>query len=572
MKGALRIFFGAAGTRPSLVLICLALAGFAEGIGMSTLLPTVTELTGGIKEGSSALNRYVAEAMSAMGVSPTVPNLFLLIVVGLCTKSVLSFAALSYVGYAFAEVSTGLRTQLIGHLLKVRWMYFTGQHVGRIANAVSVDATRAGSAYMHAARFVAFLVQGTAYIIVAVLVSWKLALVGLLIGVTMTAALNGLTRVSRRAGYKQTDRTSELVTYISDALNNIKPLRSMARQTTFAALFARKIRSLKKALRVGVIAKQGLVYGEELILFLALGAGGYVAAVIWKIPIPEIMIMAVIFYNVIHIFAKSQANLQKTAECESAYWRLQALIDEAACQHEPNTGTKSPELNDACRYEHVSFGYGDAVVVSDVCLEIPVGGITVLQGPSGAGKTTIIDLLIGLYTPDSGQILIDDTPLTELNLDQWRRLIGYVPQELSLIHDTVLHNVTLGDAGLTEDDARAALVKAGAWDFVASLPGGMMATVGERGLRFSGGQRQRIALARALVTNPKLLILDEVTSALDPQTELEICRNIQALSGSYTIVAITHRPAWANIATHLYKVESGSVFQVKSGTGMLHTV
>ena len=362
------------------------------------------------------------------------------------------------------------------------------------------------------------------------------------------------------------------MTYVSDALNTLKPLRTMARQGTFAALFERKIRSLKKALRLKVIAKQGLVYGEELILFVALGVGGYVASVVWKIPIPELVVMAVIFYNVVNIFAKCQARLQSTAECESAYWRIQALIDEAAGQHESNTGTESPRLNSACRFEHVTFGYGDAAVVRDVSLEIPVGGITVLQGPSGAGKTTIIDLLTGLYTPATGRILIDDTPLTDIDLLRWRSLIGYVPQELSLFHDSVLHNVTLGDARLTEDDAREALEKAGVWDFVSSVPGGLAATVGERGLRFSGGQRQRIALARALVTKPKLLILDEVTSALDPETELEICRSIRALSESLTIVAITHRPAWAKIATHLYKVDGGTVTRVKNAPEILHVV
>jgi len=562
MKGALRIFLGAAGTRPSLVLICLVLAGFAEGVGMSTLLPVMTELTGGVRDGSSALNQYVADALEAIGIAATMPNFFLLIIVGLCLKSVLSFVALAYVGFAHAEVSTGLRTQLLNHLLKVRWKYFTGQHVGRIANAVSNDATRAGIAYTASAKFVAFVVQGIAYVTVAILVSWKLAAIGLGIGLAMTTAFNGLTRISRRAGYKQTDRTSELVTYVSDALNNIKPLRTMARQSAFAALFSRKIKSLKKALRIRAVAKQALVYGEEFILFFALGAGGYMAAVVLQIPVPELGLMAIVFFNVINIFAKCQSYMQTAAECESAYWRLHNLIEETASQHEHNPGTLAPEFKDACRFENVTFSHDETVVVHDISLDIPVGGITVLQGPSGAGKTTIIDLLTGLYIPDSGRILVDDTPLTAIDLNKWRQEIGYVPQELSLFHDTVLHNVTLGDDHLTEDDARDALVKAGVWEFVETLPGGLDAVVGERGQRFSGGQRQRIALARALVTKPKLLILDEVTSALDPETELEICRNVQSLSETYTIIAITHRPAWAEIATHLYRVDKGTVVQL----------
>ncbi len=137
--------------------------------------------------------------------------------------------------------------------------------------------------------------------------------------------------------------------------------------------------------------------------------------------------------------------------------------------------------------------------------------------------------------------------------------MGYVPQELSLFHSTVRMNLTLGDETISDDQVMAALAKAGATDFVAALPQGLDTDVGEMGAKLSGGQRQRISLARALVGNPKILVLDEVTSALDPETEAEIVDNIAGLRGSYTIVAITHRPAWTRIADRLYRVAEGRV-------------
>ena len=185
-----------------------------------------------------------------------------------------------------------------------------------------------------------------------------------------------------------------------------------------------------------------------------------------------------------------------------------------------------------------------------------------LTGPSGAGKTTIADIILGLYRPDRGRVLLDGWPLDEIDVHGWRRLVGYVPQELALFHDTIFANVALGDRKIGEADVRQALELAGAWTFVAGLPDGVMTLVGERGTKLSGGQRQRIALARALVSKPRLLILDEVTSALDPDTEWQIVQGIRELADAMAVLAITHRPAFLEVADRLYRVADGRVIEL----------
>ena len=209
----------------------------------------------------------------------------------------------------------------------------------------------------------------------------------------------------------------------------------------------------------------------------------------------------------------------------------------------------------------MSFSHGDKQVLKDVDLLIPAKGITVLKGSSGAGKTTIIDLLIGLHRPSAGTILLGSTPLQDVDILHFRSKIGYVPQELNLLHSTIRQNITLGDKTVTDDAVHKALNLAGASAFVAGLPMGLDTSVGEMGGKLSGGQRQRISLARALVKSPGILILDEVTSALDPATEAEIVKNIADLSRQYTIIVITHHEAWASIADRLYEVRDGQVFE-----------
>jgi ATP-binding cassette subfamily C protein len=160
--------------------------------------------------------------------------------------------------------------------------------------------------------------------------------------------------------------------------------------------------------------------------------------------------------------------------------------------------------------------------------------------------------------------LIDDLPLAKVDLKKWRKMIGYVPQETLLLHDSVLVNVTLGDPDLSVADAERALRAAEAWEFVAEMGQGIYSTVGERGSMLSGGQRQRIAIARALVHRPKLLILDEPTSALDPESEAAICETLgQLRGGGITILAISHQPTIMNVADRAYQLQDGKAFLVQ---------
>jgi ATP-binding cassette subfamily C protein len=160
-------------------------------------------------------------------------------------------------------------------------------------------------------------------------------------------------------------------------------------------------------------------------------------------------------------------------------------------------------------------------------------------------------------------VWIDDLPLAKVDLKKWRKMIGYVPQETLLLHDTVFFNVSLGDPQLSEQDVEYALRAAGAWEFVLKMPRKMYSSVGERGGMLSGGQRQRVAIARALVHKPKLLILDEPTSALDPESEAAICETLSQLRGEITILAISHQPTIMNVADRAYQLHDGKAFLVQ---------
>jgi len=558
-----RIFASAKGTNPWLVLTCLVLASVAEILSMSAMLPALLAVSGEKSDLPPAFNTVIEATLTVTGLPATISGFTIAVVLMLILRSILLGAAMTYAGFAIANVSTRLREDLLNAMFDTKWRYFVDHRAGRIANTISVDATRAGNAYIESAKFVAVTVQAISYLAIAMMASFKFALAGLVAGIIIVAGLGKLIAISRRAGRRQTDSTSQLVTIVADALNNIKPIKSMARTVPFIAMFGSNLEALNKSIKTQVLSTQGLDRGNDILISLLIGASFFLAVGVWEITLASVTVVGIIGFQSISVVRRMQRFLQRGAELEASYNAVHEMSEMLTREAERAGGASDITLDDNCTFDHVTFAHQDRPTVENISLNIPSGKITVLQGPSGAGKTTIVDLLLGLHEPSSGDITVDGRSLRDLSLKAWRSNIGYVPQELSLLHASLRDNIALGNTELSDDEIYEALRLADAKDFVSTLPEGLDSNAGEMGGRLSGGQRQRIALSRALVGRPKLLILDEVTSALDPETEASICRNALSLAGEFTIIAITHRPAWSKIADRLYKIENGSARNIK---------
>ena len=563
MLKVLKIFLNADGTRPLLVLFSLLLASVCEAFGVSALVPVLGMISGQDHPGSmSSFGKALTGAMSTVGLPPTLGWLLVLTLCAFVLKSIISFFALSYSGISASRVSVRIRQRLVTALFEANWSFYAAHQSGSFANAMSNDATRAGDAYQLAAQFTSMLVQMVVYAVVALLIDWRLALLGFAVGGIMARMLSILIRISRRAGKKQTDRTRQLTVEVVDMLANIKPLKTMHRYAPLYASFQNNIRRLQVSLNTREISRQALNQIGDAVLAVAVGAIVYTSYTLWKTPIAELVVSGIIFLKIVSNVTRLQRFLQQSVEVESAYHRVTELVTFTEANRESWEGKQEPLVDADFRFDNVSFSHGDKQILKSVNLDIPARGISVLKGPSGAGKTTIIDLLIGLYRPSGGSILLGNVPLTSIDIERLRRRIGYVPQELNLLHSTIRENITLGDTSISDAAVAEALTQAGAKSFLESLSAGLDTNVGEMGGRLSGGQRQRISLARALVTNPAILILDEVTSALDPATEAEIIRNIAELGRRYTIIVITHHESWATIADRLYEVRGGEVQEI----------
>jgi ATP-binding cassette subfamily C protein len=542
------------------MMIAILLAGISEGLGISALLPMLNLAISGedklVNVDASSFETKVANGLHYFGLSPTIGVLLSIIFVAVTMKALLILFANKRIGYTVAHVVTELRLALLNAILAARWDYFLSQKVGQLVNSMAVEPMRASEAYVNSTTVIISVVQAIVYLTIAFLISWKPTLICLLVSIVVLFGSHFLIDKSRRAGKRQTILFRSLFSRLTDTLQSVKPLKAMARQSTTTAILAAETNQLNKALRKEAFSSAAMSSIQEYLFSILVVAGLYLALARWHMPLATAMVLVILAVRMLKQLSVAQKQYQKMAVGESAFWALHETINDAEHAEETFPGKTQPKLEKAIRFEQVEFSYGkNEPVLKDLSLNIPAGSLTTIIGASGGGKTTILDLILGLHLPTKGQILLDDTPLDTIDLKNWRKLIGYVPQEQLLLHDSIFINVTLGDPEMVDADVEYALRAAGAWEFVEQLPDGIQSNVGERGTKLSGGQRQRIIIARALVHRPKLLILDEATSALDPDSQLKLSKTIKNLRGEYTMIAVSHQAALVDIADHVYKLE-----------------
>jgi ATP-binding cassette subfamily C protein len=535
----------------------MVVAGVAEGIGVVALIP-VLEFAEGDGTPSSRMGRAVVTALGTIGLEPKL-SVLLVGIVGLITlKAVLLLLAKRQVGFTVARVTRDLRLQLMRAVLKVRWRYFSSRTIGQFTSAIIAEANRSANAYREACNMLAALMQIFAYLAVAALLSWQVALGTVVVGAIMARVFRGFVRAGRAAGQDRTRLNRSLASRLIDVLQGIKPLKAMGRESLVWPLLESETEGLNQAQRRQVTATEGLKAFQEPLLTVLLAIGLFVVIEIGDQPLSSVLILAFVFYRLMQHINTLQSRYQTMSTGEAAFFSMLDELEEARAEEEHPGGGRDPgTLSESIELRGVHFAYDERPVLDGVDLTIEAGSFVAITGESGSGKTTMADLVAGLYLPDEGTVLIDGVPLQELDVSAWRHQIGYVPQEMLLFNDTILRNVTLGDAGLSEEAVVEALKMADAWDFVTEKDDGLEHLIGERGGTLSGGQRQRIAIARALVRKPSLLILDEVTTALDPATEQAICNTLRKLGGQVTILSISHQPALREAADVAYLMRAG---------------
>jgi ATP-binding cassette subfamily C protein len=559
VKGAFRILFYSSWRREVVIILVTLLNGVIDAVGIAAVWPILAIVSGTDNANSGSIGRVVPAMLKWLGIPMTIEVLLGIVLAVTLLDFVCSVVGSVYIGRSVATMSTDLRLKLIRAVVNARWSFFTAQPVARFTASISSDGNRAATAYRSAGNVIASLVKTLVFFGIALWISWEFFLAGVAIVLVLWVAVSRFMQMAKHAGRGKTKQTYLLAKGVTDALTNIKALKAMNRQGFIVKAFYENVERLRDALKAETYSEAAVrVIQEPLLIQLLLG-GIYVAYKVFGLELQEIIGSVFVLNGLSSGISATRGAMQRVMVDGPAFWSIVRLTEETEREAEQVHTGAEPNFEHGIRFERVSFAYGATPILQSVDLALPAKAITTVLGASGAGKTTIADLLVGLHQPIDGRITVAGDGLENLDTIAWRRQIGYIPQETILFNDTIANNVTLGDATISRENVIAALKAADAWDFVSKLPGDIDYGIGVRGSLLSGGQRQRLTIARALCNDPQLLILDEATSALDRSTAVDIATGIRKLVDQKTILAITHQSIWVDAADQVYEIRAGVV-------------
>jgi subfamily B ATP-binding cassette protein MsbA len=546
------------------------LAALADGFTYALLIPFLRLLFGAggaFPESATALERALRAIFGGLvGRADGAAALALVLVciaAALLVKNALLYAA-GYLGLVAQEgVVRDLRVSLYASIQQRALPFFREARAGELAARVLSDAERTRGA-LHG--FGQALRSGAAvavYLVMLLALSWWLALVAGAIVLAVTLGLRPLHRTVQSRWMRVAERRGWLGAVTVETVAAARAVKAAAAEAQEAARFTAaaedvrggRLHAERAALLASPLAETLAAAAMLGVLSLAAAGGGLR---------PEVFVTFVVV--ALRMLSPMKAVTQfpaQLAEAVAAGDRLFELIDHPPDEWDPADARPFPGLRDALEFRDVWVAYEPgAWVLRGVTLRIGRGEMVAVVGPSGAGKSTLADLLPRFVEPARGAVLADGVPLSAYGRRSLRAVLGIVSQETVLLHESVRANIAYGDrAGATQAEVEAAARAAGAHDFITRLPRGYDTVIGERGARLSGGERQRLAIARALLRDPPILILDEATAHLDAEAERDLQDAIARLTAGRTVLVIAHRLVTASRADRIVVLDRGVIVE-----------
>src|SRR5438105_5770339 len=562
--------------RMAITIVANLIAALLDGFAIALLIPFLNILfhqpSTSLKSGwvSKLLNATVGSSIIPGDEMRSLRNVILVVLAAVLLKNALVWVAGQFGATLQEYVTRDLRNSVYRHLAHLPLGYFTQMKAGQILSRVINDTfetrlilTQIVTQSLQSASLV------IVYIAILFSISWKLTLIALIILPLLGFSLQPMLKRLRRGNLRRGNVHGEMTSVLQETISGIRLVKASGTEEYEESRFAdgsnKYARSSLRLTRLALLAPPVTEIIGTLIAVLVLWVGA------WQVLSSGTMTGATLLAFLTLVLRllqplKQLSQMRTTAQSSLASAeRLFEILDSPA-EYQRDSGTRDKaEFSRELRFERVSFSYGEAPVLIEIDLTARKGEVIALVGPSGSGKSTLVDLIPRFYEPTGGRSLLYGVDAREIRLPALRALTGIVSQETVLFHDTVRNNIAYGAAETySQSQIEAAAKAANAHDFIMELPSGYETLLGERGTRLSGGQRQRLAIARALLSDPPILILDEATSALDTESERLVQEAVDRLLQGRTVFVIAHRLSTITHADQILFLDRGEI--VERGT------
>jgi ATP-binding cassette subfamily C protein len=563
----------------TLTIVIALIASLAEGLGIVLLLPLLS--AAGMNFGNGTAAGRLAIGSQQLLLRAGVPHslwLPVVLAIFLITGAVRSILRRSQYMMAYTtttSVQLALSRRVYSSVVRAQWGFLVRQRSGGFTHLLTEELRQVTDAITLSFSLINLVCLTLLYLAIALKLSAPMTALVLALGaVVMLFQRSSLGR-TRESGEALSHSVGEVYAATEEHLLNLKSVKTYDAEDRDVQMFADLTREVVRNSVRSARYQAAAAFRFEVGSLIALGSIIFLALGVLHVQPATMLLLLAIFTRLMPQLASLQGQTHQYAAILPSFEHVLRIESECLANAEPDPHEAAAIARLTFRSEFllqdIWFAYrGPAptqpdsddqaheFVLKGISLPIQAGIITAITGPSGAGKSTIADLVNGLLIPTRGQILLDGQPLGAAEIRQWRRQVGYVGQETVLFHQSVRENLLWARPEATEDDLRTALTHASA-TFVYDLPGGLESIVGDRGILLSSGQRQRISLARALLRQPTLLILDEATNALDLENEARILDAIQSLRGQLTILMIAHRTSAIRRADRVFELDAGRI-------------
>ena len=545
----------------SIAVFLIIAASVGQVASLGSLYPILQLLTGA--DGSIQAVRAGAfgAVLTYLGADVTLVNLLVLFLIVGFSYSALNLAAEAYQGLHLRNLEVAVRTELFESIVSSDWAYAGRLMHGDIVNIIAREAQQYKLMVKYAFYTVGSFLQFFALFSYAAFLNWKLTFFGISLFAAGSLVLIPILKYTNRLGKESPIIANQMSNRLIAALRALKTAKALSLE----AFLIRTIQPSFRQAATNYFQQNILMSAQyavtEFVAFLAISSMLYVGLVVLRIPHAELFVLLVLLFRALPQVRGGVDHYHRAFASLPSLQLVRQHLSWARAANTKQGGIQIPAQWSTIVFRDVTFRFSDAPVIVDrFNTRINRGEFWAILGPSGTGKTTILDLLLGLLRPESGEIFIDDNPLVRVDLRSWHSQLAYLGQESFVLAGTLRSNLLWGSDVPHDDGALLAALKAVRLDTLAGNESGLLEReVTENGNNLSGGEKQRLALARLFLRKPSLIVLDEPTTGLDSETERLIFSAIQQFSRNLTLVVVTHREELARKADYVVRISTEGI-------------